>query len=118
MYVSLTVALNCRTNNICDGVEMQSSTQNDTMYENPTAKDATKLSETAMSDHVIYDTINPQPQEQSACIHENPSASNEELKITGITNPMYSAQLRATENPYLLDASTESTPTHCADYVQ
>ena len=99
---------------------MQSSMQNATVHENPsTIKDATKLSETSMSDHVIYDTIKPQPQEQSACIHENPSASNEELKITGITNPMYSAQLRATENPYLLDASTENGPTHCtADDVQ
>ena len=95
------------------------SIQNATMHENPsTAKDAT-ISETTMSDHVIYDTINPQPQEQSACIHENRSTSNEELKTVGITNPMYSAQLRATENPYSFDVSTESTPTHCtADYVQ
>ena len=99
---------------------MQSSTQSATVHENPsTAKDAMKLSETSMSDHVIYDTIKPQPLEQSACIHENPSASNKELKTVGITNPMYSVKLRAAENPYSFDASTESTPTHCtADYVQ
>ena len=82
---------------------MQSSMQN---AENPsTAKDATKLSETAMSDDVIYDTIDPQ--EQSAYIHEN---SNEELKEAGITNPIYSAQLKATKNPYSCDASYGEYP--------
>ena len=122
MYVCITlaVAINCRTNNIYDGVEMQSSMYNATMHENPTTeKDAAILCETTMSDHVVYDTINPKPQEQGACIHENPTANNEEIEKAGITNPMYNVHLRATENPYSFDASTVSTSTHCtADCVQ
>ena len=100
---------------------MQSSMQNATMHENPaTEKDEMRLSETALSDHVIYDTIKPQPQEQSACIHENPSANKEEVEKAGITNPMYSVHLSTTENPYYIDTCTETTPTDCtaADYVQ
>ena len=99
---------------------MQSSMYNATVHENPTTeKDAAILCETTMSDHVAHDTINPKPQEQGACIHENPTANNEEIEKAGITNPMYNVHLRATENPYSFDASTVSTSTHCtADCVQ
>ena len=63
--------------------------------------------------HVIYDTINTQPQEQNADIHENPSANDVEMTKAGIANPMYNVQLRAKENPYSFDTSTENTPTLC-----
>ena len=114
IFVTLTVSLNCRTN---DGIEMQSSMQNSTIHKNPSAeKDVTELEETAMSDHVIYCTINSQPQEQNAELHENPSGKVQQV---GISNPMYSVQLRAIENHYSFDSSTENIPTYCtADYVQ
>ena len=99
---------------------MQSVTQCIAIHGNLSAdKDVTKVSETAMSDHALYDTINPQPQQQSVSIHVNPSASDEDVKTIGIPNPMYNAQVRATENPYSFDTCTENAPTHCtADYVQ
>ena len=62
--------------------------------------------------HVKYDTINVQPQEQNADIYKNPSANDVEM-TKGITNPMYTVQLRANENPYSFDTSTENTPTLC-----
>ena len=99
---------------------MQSSIQTTAIRVNPsTEKDEAKLSDTTMSDHVIYDTINTQPQEQNTCINEGPSVIDEEAANAGIPNPMYDDRLRVIENPYSLDASTGDTPTHCtADYAQ
>ena len=90
---------------------MQSSIHNATLHENcSTEKDEAKLSKTTLSDHGINDTGNSQPHEQDACINENPSVSNEAI---------YNVHLRATENPYSFDVSTEGTPTPCtADHVE
>lgn len=120
MDVILTVALHCRTHNIYDGVEMQSSIQVADIHVNPsTEKDEAKLSDTTMPDHVIYDTINTQPQEQNTCINEGPSVIDEEAANAGVPNPVYDDQLRVTENPCSLDASTGDSPTHCtADHAQ
>ena len=86
-----------------------------TVHENiSTQKDSTELSETTMSDHVVYDTINPQSQDQNACIHENPSVIDEEVLKGEISNPMYiQLRARATEYPYSFDTGTEDTPSDC-----
>ena len=99
---------------------MQSSIQISTIHVNPsTEKDAAKLSDTTMSDHVIYDTVKSHPQKQNTCIHEGPSVNDEEAVNTGVPNPLYDDQLRATENPYSFDASTGDAPSHCtADHAQ
>ena len=87
MYVTLTIALNCRTNPIYDEVEMESSI----VHENPsTEKDAPILSETSMSDPNICIA---QTQEQNCAIHEDPTII---------------VHLRANENPYSVNPGTES----------
>ena len=94
-----------------------SSVQVTAIHVNPsTENDEAKLSDTTMSDHVIYDTIKIQPQERSTCLHEGPSVNDEndeEAVNVGIPNPMYDDQLRAKENPYSFDVSTGDTPTDC-----
>ena len=84
-----------------------------TVHENiSTPKDSTELSETTMSDHVIHDTINPQSQDQNACVHESPVI--DEVLKGGISNTMcIQLRGRATENPYSFDTSTEDNPAHC-----
>jgi len=94
-------------------MEMQTSVQSTTICKNPsTDKDTTRVSKTMISSdmQVIYDTINVQPPEQNADIYENPSANDIEMTKAGTPNPV---QLRAKENPYSFDTSTENTPTLC-----
>ena len=87
MYVTLTIALNCRTNPICDEVEMESSI----VHENPsTEKDAPMSSGTSMSDPNICIT---QTQEQNCAINED---------------SMFNVYLRANENHYSINPGTES----------